>query len=204
MDERTRASIDAYDAAAAAYLAAWRDLRPREAARTFARMAGKGALVLDVAGGPGVDVRLLRDAGVRSASGDLAAECVKVARTYFPKGLLARWDFRHLPFADRQFEGIWAPAALQHLPRAGIIPALRELRRVHARGPIFLEFIEGRSDLEPFEDDPVGTVYVTRVTGDELKALLLKAGYRDVEIDSRPDPRGRRIRWVHGWGRLER
>ncbi|MEE8601273.1 class I SAM-dependent methyltransferase [Euzebya tangerina] len=200
MDALLRATVNTYDACAEEYLAAWKDRRPRDSARTFARMAGDGALVLDVAGGPGVDVRLLRDVGLKAASGDLSSECMRVARTFFPKGLLARWDYRSLPFADNQFSGIWAPAALQHLPRRAILPAMREFRRVQATGPIFVTFPEGESDMAPMEDPPAGMVQVTSVTPEELQALLLRLGYVDVEVESRPDPRGIAQRWSYGVG----
>jgi hypothetical protein len=193
-------TVAAYDRSAAEYLEAWKDRRPRDHARRFARMAGDGALVLDVAGGPGVDVRLLRDAGLRVVSGDLSAECMRVARTFAPKGLLARWDLRQLPFADGTFTGVWAPAALQHLPRRGILAALAELRRVQAGGPIFLTFPEGASDLGVLDDPPAGEVRATSVSAEELRALLLRAGYVDVEVEPRPDPRGVPIRWVYGLG----
>lgn len=200
MDDLTSMTVHTYDRCAAAYLDAWKDRRPRDSARSFARMAGAGALVLDVAGGPGLDVRLLRDVGLRAASGDLSPECMKVARTFFPKGLLARWDFRHLPFADRTFDGIWAPAALQHLARKDIIPALRELQRVQRGGPLFLTFPEGETDLGTMEDPPAGTVRATSVTPEQLRGLLLRLGYVDVEVESRPDPRGIPQRWAYGWG----
>lgn len=204
MDDLTAKIVDAYDRCAAEYLEAWKDRRPRDSARTFARMAGADALVLDVAGGPGLDVRLLRDVGLRAASGDLSMECMRVARTFFPKGLLARWDFRHLPFADDTFDGIWAPASLQHLPRKAILPALAELQRVQRRGPIFLTFPDGETDLGTLDDPPAGIVRATSVTPEELRALLLRMGYVDVEVESRPDPRGVPLRWSYGWGVSDR
>lgn len=200
MDPLTRSIVAIYDSCASEYLEAWKDRRPRESAKLFARMAGDDALVLDVAGGPGVDVRLLRDVGLRACSGDLSRECMRVARTFFPKGLLAQWDFRALPFADNQFNGIWGPAALQHLPRRGIPTAMRELRRVQAGGPIFLTFPEGESDLAVIDDPPAGEVQATSISADELRALLLRMGYQEVEVESRPDPRGIPQRWVYGWG----
>lgn len=200
MDPLISATVSTYDACASEYLEAWKDRRPRDSAKRFARMAGDGALVLDIAGGPGVDVRLLRDVGLRAASGDLSMECMRVARTFFPKGLLARWDYRSLPFADGQFSGIWAPAALQHLPRRAIPTAMRELRRVQAEGPIFVSFPEGESDLGLIEDPPAGKVQATSVTLEELRALLLRMGYVDVEVESRPDPRHIPLRWAYGFG----
>ena len=202
MDDLLRATVATYDRCASEYLEAWKDRRPRESARQFARMAGAGALVLDVASGPGLDVRVLRDAGVVAASGDRSLECMRVARTFAPKARLACWDYRSLPFADGQFGGIWAPAALQHLPRRAIIPALEELRRVQSGGPLFLTFPEGSSDLGVIEDPPAGQVQATSLSPEELRALILRMGYVDVETETRPDPRGIAQRWVYGWGQF--
>lgn len=203
LDPRMRRTIAAYDAAAEEYQEDWKERRPRDAVRKFAGMAGRGARVLDVAAGPALDLRLLRDAGLEIAAGDLSQECMRVGHLMFPKGALARWDFRQLPFADDQFGGIWAPAALQHLPRNEIRPALDELTRVQASGPIFLTFREGSGDLEIVEDPPAGKVHATTISADELRALLLAAGYREVEVETRPDPLERRdVTWLYGWGQM--
>lgn len=203
MDQRTAASIAAYDKSASDYQEFWRQRRPLDAVRKFAALAGRDARVLDAACGPALDLRLLRDAGLRVFAGDLSPEFMRISKMLFPKGALARWDFRRLPFLDAKFQGVWAPGALQHLPRAEIRPALAELRRVHQRGPMFLSFQAGSGDLEPVEDPPAGVVYATTVTADELRALLLGAGYTEVEVEPRPDPLGRRgVTWLYGWGRL--
>lgn len=201
MDARLAHTVAAYDAAAPAYQQAWRQRRPIAAAKKFAGMAGRGARVVDVASGPALDVRLLRDVGLKVVAGDLSHEAMRLSRTLHPKGALARWDFRRLPFADDTFAGVWAPASLQHLPRAAIIPALAELRRVHRTGPIHLTFREGRGDLDVVQDPPAGAVYATTVTAEELRALLLAAGYEAVEVEYRPDPLDRReVTWLYGWG----
>jgi ubiquinone/menaquinone biosynthesis C-methylase UbiE len=203
LDQRTAMSIKAYDAVAAEYQELWRDRRPLDAVRKFAGLVGRGGRVLDPACGPVLDVRLLRDAGLHVVAGDRSAESMRVGKTFFPKGSLARWDLRRLPFLDDTFDGIWAPSALQHLPTSEIRPALAELRRVHKRGPIFLTFLEGSGELEPFEDPPAGTVYITSLSADELMALLLAAGYTEVETETRPDPLERSgVTWLYGWGRL--
>jgi len=128
---------------------------------------------------------------------------MKVAKTLFPKGSLAQWDMRELPFADGTFGGVWAPAALQHLPVAEIRSTLAEFRRVHAAGPIFLTFREGRANLEAVDEPQVGTVYASTISGEELKGLLLAAGYTEVEVEPRRDPLERPdVTWLYGWGRL--
>lgn len=196
-------TLAAYERGAAQYQEFWRDRRPRDALRRFAELTGRGGRVLDPASGPALDVRLLRDAGLHPVAGDLAFEPLRLSKVLHPKGSLARWDLRRLPFADATFDGIWGPTALQHLPRAHIRPSLAELRRVQRRGPIFLSFREGFGDLEPVDDPPVGTVYATTVTAAELQALILDAGYRQVEVETRADPLERsHVTWLYGWGLL--
>jgi ubiquinone/menaquinone biosynthesis C-methylase UbiE len=203
MDPRLEATRVAYDAASADYQQHWRGRRPFDAVRKFAALAGRGARVLDLASGPALDVRLLRDAGLKVVAGDLSHESMRVARTLHPKGSLARWDYRRLPFADDTFDGLWAPAALQHVPRNQVRATLREWRRVQRRGPFFLTMREGNGDLEAVEDPPAGTVYATSVTADELKTLLLAEGWVEVEVEPRPDPLERSgITWLHAFGQL--
>jgi ubiquinone/menaquinone biosynthesis C-methylase UbiE len=203
MDPRTAESIKAYDANATAYLEAWRDLRLLDAVKQFGVLAQRGGVVLDVASGPTLDTRLLRDQGLHPVAGDLSWESMHVGKTLHPRGSLARWDFRRLPFADGTFDGVWAPAALQHLPRGEIRSTLAEWRRVQRRGPIFVTFPEGDAELAPFDDPPAGEVFVTKVSVDEVRALLLAAGYEQVEVEHRPDLAERPgVTWLHALARL--
>ncbi len=203
MDTRLLQTQAAYDADPAAYQQFWRTHRPLDAVRKFAARVGRGGRILDVAAGPGLDVRLLRDGGLRVFGGDLSHPSMKVAVTLFPKGALAQWDFRQLPFPDGVFDGIWASAALQHVPRAGVRRVLAEWRRVQRGGPIFVSMREGTGDLEVIEEPPVGAVHATTVTADELRALLLDAGYTGVEVEPRPDLLGRSdATWLHAFGSL--
>ena len=198
-----RSTVDSYDQAAADYHAFWKERRPLDAVRRFSRLAGRGAVVLDVASGPALDVRPLRDAGLVVVAGDRSHENMRIGQVLHPKRPLGRWDFRRLPFADATFEGIWAPAALQHLPRRELRAGLRELRRVHRMGPIFVSFRLGNGDLEPVEDPPAGEVHATSLLPEEITALLLEQGYARVETEERPDPLERGdVTWVYGWGRL--
>jgi SAM-dependent methyltransferase len=202
VDPRTQDSIAAYDNAAHEYHDLWKEHRPLDAVRAFGSLAGRNARVVDVACGPALDVRLLRDQGLDVFAGDRSEELMRIGHMLFPKRPLARWDFRRLPFPDDAFDGVWAPAALQHLPRREIRAALSELRRVHRRGPIFVSFREGRSDLELVDEPGIGEVYLTTVTAAELKTLLLDQGYQQVEVQHRPDLIGRtNVTWIYGWGR---
>lgn len=200
-DERIAETVAAYDRAAEPYHERAVEARPTDALRRFARMAGRDSLVLDVAAGPALDVRGLRDLGLRVVAGDRSEESMRLCKKLHPKGLLARWDFRNLPFPDGVFDGVWAPAALQHVPRGQMRAALWQLRRTQRAGPVFVAFREGSGDLAPADEPGVGTVYATTVSNDELRALLVDAGYEGVEVETRPDPHGRTdVTWLYGWG----
>lgn len=203
MDPRTEASIAAYDDAAAEYHDFWKEQRPYDAIRRFGRLAGRGALVLDVAAGPALDVRGLRDTGLTVVAGDRSFANMRIGQVLHPKRPIAQWDYRRLPFADDTFEGVWAPAALQHLPRRELRAGFTELRRVQRSGPIFMSFRLGSGDLEPVEDPPAGVVHVTSLQPEEVTALLLDQGYHTIETDERPDPVDRTgVVWLYAWGRL--
>ena len=197
-DPRVASTLQAYDACAQEYHDLWHQRRPTRAVKTFARLAGAGSVVLDVADGPALDVRGLRDAGLVVVGGDWSPACMQLSRTLHPRGLLARWDFRRLPFADDTFDGVWATAALQHVPRAQVRAVLAEWRRVQRSGPIFVTMREGEGDLVPVEDEPAGTVRVTQVSLEQLRSLLLAGGWQQVEIERRPDPLERSgVTWLH-------
>ncbi|WP_336249205.1 class I SAM-dependent methyltransferase [Stomatohabitans albus] len=201
VDQYSLASARSYDGVAGDYLNGWADKRPRGIAQRFAQQAGPEAVVLDVASGPGLDVRLLRDMGIKPVSGDLSFGVMQVAQTHHPRGLLACWDFQRLPFADNTFDGIWAPGALHHLPRRAFVPVLKEWMRVQARGPIVLSVPEGDEDLGLYEDPPLeDPIRASKCTQDQLQGLLLSLGYVGVEVEVRLDPRGTNMRWVHAWG----
>lgn len=199
-----RADITAYDEAAAEYHAFWKEQRPFDAIRRFGRLAGRGALVLDVAAGPALDVRALRDTGVTVVAGDRSHANMRIGQVLHPKRPIGEWDFRRLPFADATFGGIWAPAALQHLARRELRAGFSELRRVHDTGPIFVMFRLGTGDLEPVDDPPVGTVHATSLLPEEVTALLLEQGYHTIETEERQDPLDRPdVTWLYAWGRLD-
>lgn len=199
-----RADIAAYDEAATEYHAFWKEQRPFDAIRRFGRLAGRGALVLDVAAGPALDVRALRDTGLTVVAGDHSHASMRIGQVLHPKRPIGEWDFRRLPFADATFGGIWAPAALQHLPRRELRAGFGELRRVHDHGPIFVMFRLGSGDLEPVDDPPVGTVHATSLMPEEITALLLEQGYHTIETEERADPLDRPdLTWLYAWGRLD-
>lgn len=203
VDDRTRASIAAYDAHASEYQSALRLRRPVADMRRFADMLRRGDLVLDAGCGPATDLRLLRDAGAHPVGLDLSMGALQVARMLLPRHPLVCAPLDDPPFQERSFGGLWMSGALSHLPRAEWRPVFAGLLRLVARGPVYLASVHGNDDLAPFEDPVLGDIYVSAATEGELEAMFTSHGLTDVSVQLRPDPLlDRRRMWVAVLGRV--
>lgn len=202
IDERTLASIAAYDAHAAEYHASLRLRRPVADVRRFADMASRHDLVLDAGCGPATDLRLLRDAGVHPVGVDLAFGALRQARMLLPRHPLVRAPLQDLPFRPRSFGGLWLSGAFTNLPRAAWRETFASLLRLLHGGPVYLSCYRGTGDLVAIEDDAVGTVHVSEAVEAEVEALFASHGLTDVSVEVRPDPiLDRRRPWVVALGR---
>jgi SAM-dependent methyltransferase len=205
LDERTLASIAAYDQHAREYQEALRLKRPLADVRRFADRARRGDLVLDAGCGPANDLRLLRDAGVHPVGVDLSAGALHEARMLLPRHPLVRAPLHRLPFAPRSFGGLWLSGSFTHLPRDAWRDTFTRLLDLLASGPVYLACYRGSVDLERLEDPVLGSVYVSAATESEIEGLFASARLRDVTVEVRPDPiHDRRRPWVVALGTLTR
>ncbi len=205
LDERTLASIAAYDRNAGAYQRSLRLRRPVADVRRFAAFAARDDLVLDAGCGPANHLRLLRDAGVHPVGADLAAGALSEARMLLPRHPLVRAPLHALPFRERTFGGLWLSGSLTHLPRAAWRQTFEALLALLASGPVYLACVRGTGDLEVVDDPVLGEVHVSSATESEVHALLASHGIQDLTVEVRPDPvLDRRRPLVVALGRLTR
>ena len=205
LDERTLASIAAYEEHAAAYQQSLRLKRPVADVRRFADRARRDDLVLDAGCGPANDLRLLRDAGVHPVGVDLAMGALREARMLLPRHPLVRAPLHALPFRARSFGGLWLSGTFTHLPRAAWRQAFADLLRLLDRGPVYLACYRGTGDLERLDDPVLGEVYVSGAVEAEVEALFASHGLREIGVEVRPDPiHDRRRPWVVALGTLGR
>lgn len=202
LDERTLASVRAYDEHAREYQESLRRQRPIADIRRFGDLAGRGAVVLDVGCGPANDLRALRDTGIHPIGVDLSMGALEEARMLLPHDGLVRAPFDRLPFRPGAFGGVWISGAFNHLPRDAWPGTLAAVLRLLGRGPVYFACVRGERDLEPVEDDVLGTIYRSDATKDEVEELLAAQGVKDLQVELRPDPLLDRKRpWVVALGR---
>ena len=205
LDERTLASVAAYDEHARAYQESLRLKRPLADVRRFAAFAERHDLVLDAGCGPANDLRLLRDAGLHPVGVDLSLGALREARMLLPRHPLVRAPLHDLPFRSRAFAGLWCSGGFTHLPRAEWRRTFTALLDLLGSGPVYFSCLRSTADMEPYEDPVLGTVYVSGAAESEVEALLGSHGITDLTVEVRPDPLLERRRpWIVALGRLRR
>jgi SAM-dependent methyltransferase len=205
LDERTLASVAAYDEHAREYQESLRLKRPVADVRRFAAFTRRGDLVLDVGCGPANDLRLLRDAGVHPVGVDLSLGALREARMLLPRHPLVRAPLHELPFRPRSFGGLWISGGFTHLPREAWRETFDRLIGLLDRGPVYFSCYRGTADLEMVDAPTLGKVYVSEATESEVETMLAAHGLADLAVELRPDPIvDRRRPWVVALGRRER
>jgi SAM-dependent methyltransferase len=104
----------------------------------FAASVRDVGLACDMGCGPGHVARYLHERGVQVCGVDLSAELVERARRLTPGIEFRQGNMMALDIPDRTWVGIAAFYSLIHIPRADMVQALCELRRVLRPGGVLL------------------------------------------------------------------
>jgi ubiquinone/menaquinone biosynthesis C-methylase UbiE len=148
--------------------------------------------ILEIGFGPGV---ALQHAAQKAVNGlvagiDFSPTMVRVASKRNAAALkAARVDLRHgevssLPFPDEAFDKAYAIHSIYFWPQP--IDDLRELCRVLKPGGLLAITILPTDKWS--KKRPVPPEVFTLYRGDEVAQLLVKAGYRDVRVETCPEP----------------
>ena len=153
------------------------------------KVGGLGA-VCDMGCGPGQVARYLHGRGVEACGVDLSPAMVEQARKLNPSIPFRQGDMLALrEVADDSFGGIAAFYSIVHIPRAKVVRALKELRRVlRPRGVLLLAFHVGQEvkHLDEWWGKEVSVDFLFFETA-EVKGYLAAAGFALEEVIER-DP----------------
>ena len=142
----------------------------------------------DLGCGPGHIARYLRERGADVCGIDLSPEMVGQARLLNPGIEFAQGNMLSLDVADEHFGGIAAFYSIIHIPRAEVVAALSEMKRVlRPEGLLLLSFHIGDEviHVEDFWQEKV-SINVTLFRPDEMEGYLKSAGFRVEETIERP------------------
>jgi ubiquinone/menaquinone biosynthesis C-methylase UbiE len=142
----------------------------------FASVLPPSAVVADIGCGPGIEVALLRQLGLRVIGLDLSMGQLRAAASTG----LAQADMRRLPLRAESLDGLWCHAALLHIPREMTPQVLAEFARVTRVGGALSLFV-AEGDGEAWENaDHYGSDrrrWFTFHRLPDLAALLAAAGF---------------------------
>ncbi len=189
----------AYDANAELYAALFLDELERDTQSTkwlteFVEAAAeRQGPVVDLGCGPGSVVRFLSERGLVVTGIDVSPGQITQAQQAFPDLAFEVGDFTALEFGDSSLGGIVARHSLIHLDPSETEQVMAEwFRALEPGAPLFVSFFGSRSadtHGRPF-DHKVVTAY--ELFPGEVKRLLQRVGFADVEQEANPIPEGGR------------
>jgi SAM-dependent methyltransferase len=150
------------------------------------RVRGKGR-VCDLGCGPAQIARYLRDRGVDAFGVDLSAGMLAQARRLNPGLQLVQSSMLALGLGSETVSGVAAFYSVIHIPRAEVVTALVDIRRVLRPGGLFLvTFHLGSEDShhEELFGRPV-SLDVTLFTIEEMSRYLTAAGFQIEQVQER-------------------
>jgi len=137
--------------------------------------------ILDFGCGPGRDLKRLSGLGHRAIGLDGAPAMVELARADSGCEVWLQ-DFVALDLPPGHFDGVFANATLFHVPQQAIRRVLGELRAtLRPGGALFCSNPRGDN-----REGCVGTRYACYYDFDTWRALVLEAGFEEVEHYYRP------------------
>ncbi|KKW01775.1 MAG: hypothetical protein UY34_C0008G0030 [Parcubacteria group bacterium GW2011_GWA2_48_9] len=117
---------------------------------------------------------------------DLSEKLLDIAKKDNPTVEFTQGDMRQLPYADGQFDGVFAKASLLHIKKDDIDQVLSEIRRVLRPKGIFHAAVkQGEGEKEETEDD-YGYSYKRFFSywqPEEFKRLLTERGFNITNSD---------------------
>jgi len=165
-------TISYYDTSVEDYLKMVSRDKPDADLQSFIAAVPDGGTVLDLGCGPGNSAAFMKAAGLNALASDASIEMVNKARKQF--GI----DAKHARFDElddiNAFDGIWANFSLLHAPRAEMPANLDRIKTaLKPGGYLHIGLKIGNGEKR----DGFGRYY-TYYQPDELKALLIDAGFK--------------------------
>jgi ubiquinone/menaquinone biosynthesis C-methylase UbiE len=119
---------------------------------------------------------------------DLSSGLIKLAEESYPQVKFIVGDMTSLPFADMEFDGIWAHASILHLETIKAVQvALDEFNRVLKKGGILHVLVKAQTGINKtaIVKDKLTNHdrFFQFFTQKELKKLLTKAGFDVFKIE---------------------
>jgi len=191
-------TLEIYDRDARLFLTRWgkpRYKRPALLVEWLTLLPAR-AVLLDLGCGAGQDTRYLATLGNRALGLDRTLPLVRFGRSRVPGVPLIRADTRYIPVHTGSLDGIWAAAALMHLPKATVTDVLRRLRGLVRPGGLLAGTVTYGTRSRILRRGWIPGRYVARWRRSVLAGALRRAGWKilKLRVVSNQERKGR---WIN-------
>lgn len=183
-------TIETYDNIATNYAQGYLDRSPWQPLYDYFLTNLHGKKILDVGSGPGHDAQVFSESGLNVIGIDLSEKLLKIASERVKNAQFLKMDMRRLDFPNKSFDGVWAMASVQHLPKSSVAQALSEFRRViKDDGLLYVSVTIGDGERFETKDRYQGSrKYFAYYSRNEIISILGNNGFKlchEVSDDTR-------------------
>ena len=197
--QATKLTIEHYEREAEAF---WRGTRDHDVSQNYDEflksLEGKGPFsILDFGCGPGRDLRYFRSLGHNAIGLEGSKKCAAMAREYSGCEVLLQ-DFISMDLPSDYFDGIFANAALFHVPSLELPRILRELfLTLKPEGILFSSNPHGNNQ-EGFNGDRYGCFFDLETTGvNVVKDRIVEISIIKINTDNSEDSKTDHRMWFN-------
>lgn len=198
MEKYEELTLDYYNKNTDAFIQSTKNAMMMKMHSTFAKMLPEGGKILDLGCGSGRDSRAFIKRGFDVTAIDGSEEVCKRATKYIGKPVRCML-FSELDY-EKEFDGVWACAALLHVPKDKMRDIVKRIKRsMKGGGAIFVSVMYG-----DFEGDR-RSKYYSDYEEEELRNIFVEEGFRDLETFVTEDLRAGREgdKWLNLLGRCD-
>lgn len=157
-----------------------------------------GGYILDLGCGAGRDAAYILKVGFKVVGIDLSTGMLKEAKRLHPEIDTKLMDFRKMDFEDKTFDGIWANAALVHVPRSELEPTLKEISRVIKPKGIMLITLKKGSGSKWVKEalSNYKARFYSFYSQEELNQAYIGAGLKLIKYYERKSRKRKNVIWL--------
>jgi len=184
MLQETETTISSYDRTAQQYAQNVANLQKTAYIELFASLLQPDVHILDLACGSGRDAKIFYEKGFSVTGIDLSEELLMIAARNCPNAEFRLMDILELDFKSQSFDGVWACAALLHIPKERIPGLISGVQRVLKKNGLFYIGVkEGEGQRFIKDDRYEGDIrkFYSYFKPGELEAVLQETGFNIIQ-----------------------
>lgn len=200
--DKNKETFDTWDKIALAYQDKFMDLKIYDETydQICEQISTKNAKLLDIGCGPGNITKyiLSQRSDFKILGIDIAPNMIELAKKNNPNAEFRVMDCREIGQLEEKYEGIIAGFCLPYLNDEEVKIFLKDAHHLlHKNGFLYFSFVEGSPDQSGFKKGTAGRVYFHFHLLNDIKSLLTKRGFKEINVKKIPFDRSQNVIELH-------